>query len=157
MQQFDIVIYGSYGYTGGLITEECRSKGLNVLLSGRDGSKLKLQSENTSYPFEVCDINDASGLVNLFRKAKVVIHCAGPFQQTAKQMVEACLEARTHYTDITGEYTVFELMASYDAVARKKGILIMPGTGFDVVPTDCLAANGVCSLQGRGRPWPQGY
>jgi short subunit dehydrogenase-like uncharacterized protein len=54
-------------------------------------------------------------------------------------MANACLETGTHYTDITGEHAVFESLAGYDDRAKKAGIMIMPGTGFDVVPSDCLA------------------
>jgi short subunit dehydrogenase-like uncharacterized protein len=54
-------------------------------------------------------------------------------------MADACLETKTHYTDITGEYQVFELLAGYDQKAKAANIMIMPGTGFDVVPSDCLA------------------
>jgi short subunit dehydrogenase-like uncharacterized protein len=139
VRQYDIIIYGSYGYTGRLIAEACKSKALKVLLSGRNKAKLERQSEETGFPFEVADLNDASSLSLLMRKGKLVIHCAGPFQTTAKQMVESCLEAGTHYVDITGEYTVFEMLAGYDLPAREKKIIIMPGVGFDVIPTDCLA------------------
>lgn len=139
MREYEVIIYGAYGYTGTLIAEACKAKGITVLLSGRNASKLKPLSEATGYPFEVVDLNDPSALTQLLRKGKVVIHCAGPFQTTAKQMVDACLDTATHYIDITGEYTVFELLAGYDSLAREKGILIMPGAGFDVVPSDCLA------------------
>lgn len=138
MREYQAVIYGSYGYTGALITRECKRKGLKVLLSGRDGSKLAEQSSMVGYPFEACDIDDAA-LTDVVAKARLVLHCAGPFQFTAKAMVEACLSASTHYLDVTGEYRVFEMLAEYDAQAITKGILIMPGVGFDVVPSDCLA------------------
>ena len=139
MRPYEAIIYGAYGYTGKLITEECRAKAMNVLLAGRDRSKLQMLSDATDLPFEVCDVNDSSGLSSLLKKAKVVIHCAGPFQSTAKQMVEACLVAGTHYLDITGEFTVFEMLAGYHSRGKEKGILVMPGVGFDVVPSDCLA------------------
>lgn len=139
MRQYDIVIYGSYGYTGSLITNECKSKGLKVLLSGRDPSKLRDQSATTGYPFEACSLDDHAGLRGLLAKSAIVIHCAGPFQTTAEQILLACLDASTHYLDITGEYTVFEKLAEFDSRARQKGILVMPGVGFDVVPSDCLA------------------
>jgi short subunit dehydrogenase-like uncharacterized protein len=141
MRDYEVIIYGAYGYTGKLIAEACKAKGINVLLSGRNGLKLKQQSEATGYPFEVADLDNPSALVQLLRKGKLVIHCGGPFQTTAKQMVDACLETTTHYIDITGEYTVFELLAGYDSLAREKGIMIMPGAGFDVVPSDCLAVH----------------
>jgi short subunit dehydrogenase-like uncharacterized protein len=141
MREYEVIIYGAYGYTGKLIAQACKAKGINVLLSGRNGSKLRQQSEATGYPFETADLDNQSALVQLLRKGKLVIHCGGPFQTTAKQMVDACLNAATHYIDITGEYTVFELLAGYDSLAREKGILIMPGAGFDVVPSDCLAVH----------------
>jgi short subunit dehydrogenase-like uncharacterized protein len=141
MREYEVVIYGSYGYTGKLIAEECKAKRLKILLSGRDGAKLKQQSESTGYPFEQTDVNDPLALKQLLGKARLVIHCAGPFQTTAKQMVNACLETGTHYVDITGECAVFELLAGFDALGRQHNILIMPGAGFDVVPSDCLAVH----------------
>lgn len=134
-----IIVYGSYGYTGKLIVNECKEKNIAVLLSGRNDEALRKQSAETGYPFEVVEIDDAVKLRSLLRKGKVVIHCGGPFQYTSRQMANACLETNTHYTDITGEHEVFEMLAGYDDKAKQAGIMIMPGTGFDVVPSDCLA------------------
>jgi short subunit dehydrogenase-like uncharacterized protein len=134
-----IILYGSYGYTGKIIAQECKAKNLNVILAGRNKASLQKQSEETGYPFEVVDISDSPALKNLLKKGSVVIHCGGPFQYTAKTMADACLETKTHYTDITGEHQVFELLAGYDKKGKDAGITIMPGTGFDVVPSDCLA------------------
>jgi short subunit dehydrogenase-like uncharacterized protein len=134
-----IIIYGSYGYTGKLIVDECRKKNLEVILSGRNGTALEAQSRESGYPYEVVSVNDRAALTALLRKGKVVIHCGGPFRHTAKAMAEACLETGTHYTDITGEYEVFEMLAGYDSKGKQSNITIIPGTGFDVVPSDCLA------------------
>ena len=71
----------------------------------------------------------------------VVLHCAGPFSHTAKPMIDACLLTHTHYLDITGEIAVFEMAVTYDAVAKMANVMLLPGVGFDVVPTDCLAAH----------------
>jgi short subunit dehydrogenase-like uncharacterized protein len=139
MRQYQIILYGSYGYTGQLIAEECKSKKLSVLLAGRDELKLKSQAEETGYEYELVSISDPIALVALLKKGTLLIHCGGPFRHTAQKMVEACLEASTHYTDITGEYEVFEMLASFGKQAIAKNIVIMPGTGFDVVPSDCLA------------------
>lgn len=141
MREYEVIIYGSYGYTGTLITETCKAKGLRVLLSGRNVAKLKRQSDATGYPFEEVDMADEDALTHLLKKGKLVIHCAGPFQTTAGPMVDTCLKTGTHYIDITGEYKVFELLAGYDLLAREHGILVMPGAGFDVVPSDCLAVH----------------
>ncbi len=139
MRDSTIILYGSYGYTGRLIAKECLAKKLNVILAGRNKEALQQQITETGFPFEVVDIDDTSSLHSLLLKGKVVIHCAGPFRHTSKAMADACLETKTHYTDITGEYQVFELLADYDQKAKAAGITIMPGTGFDVVPSDCLA------------------
>jgi short subunit dehydrogenase-like uncharacterized protein len=136
-----LVVYGSYGYTGALIVNLCKQKGFQVILAGRNQEALRKQSEATGYPFEVVASDDLEGLKRLLQPAVMVIHCGGPFKHTAKTMAEACMATQTHYTDITGEYQVFEMLAEMDEQARKAGILLMPGTGFDVVPSDCLAAH----------------
>lgn len=134
-----IVVYGSYGYTGKLVVDECREKNLAVILAGRKGEALEKQSQASGYPYKIVDMDDHQALLDLLKEGKVVIHCGGPFRHTAKKMADACLETKTHYTDITGEYGVFELLAGYDGKARDAGITILPGAGFDVVPSDCLA------------------
>lgn len=141
MRENTLIVYGSYGYTGKLIIDELRQKTFDVILSGRSREALQKQSEETGFPYEVVDISDTSALKNLLQKAALVLHCGGPFRFTAKQMVDACIETKTHYTDITGEWQVFELLAGYDEAAKQAGIQIMPGTGFDVVPSDCLAVH----------------
>jgi len=72
-------------------------------------------------------------------KVPVVLHAAGPFIRTSQPMIEACLETKTHYLDITGEIPVFELAHRYGEAAEQNDIMLMPGVGFDVVPTDCIA------------------
>jgi short subunit dehydrogenase-like uncharacterized protein len=54
-------------------------------------------------------------------------------------MLAACLRAKTHYLDIAGEIAVFEDIHSRSQEFRNAGIVAVPGVGFDVVPTDCLA------------------
>jgi short subunit dehydrogenase-like uncharacterized protein len=68
-----------------------------------------------------------------------VLHCAGPFAHTARVMAEACLRRGVHYLDVTGEIGVFEMMARMDEQARSARVMLLPGVGFDVVPSDCLA------------------
>lgn len=111
------------------------------MLAGRNAEALSKQSKVSGYPYTVVDSGDLEGLKKLLTPAALVIHCGGPFKHTAKTMAEACLATQTHYTDITGEYQVFEMLASLDQQAKDAGIMIMPGTGFDVVPSDCLAAH----------------
>ncbi len=109
------------------------------MLAGRKEDPLKLQSGQSGYPYTVADGDDLEGLKKLLQPAALVIHCGGPFRYTAKTMSEACLATQTHYTDITGEYLVFESLPLRDQAAKEAGVMLMPGTGFDVVPSDCLA------------------
>ncbi len=139
MKKYQIIIYGSYGYTGDLITELSLSKKFKILLAGRNEQKLKSQSEKTGYPYKAIDISNHEALVELLKEGDVLINAAGPFINTASQMVEACIEAKTHYLDINGDIKVFELIKTFDYKAQYAGIMLMPGTGFDVVPTDCMA------------------
>ena len=141
MKNDTIILYGSYGYTGSLIAEECKSKKLQVILSGRNKEALQRQSLSTGFQFEVVDLQDIKSLKKLLQQGNLLIHCAGPFQHTAETMVQACIETGTHYTDITGEHQVFERLAAYDGQGKNAGIMIMPGVGFDVVPSDCLAVH----------------
>jgi short subunit dehydrogenase-like uncharacterized protein len=136
-----ILVYGSYGYTGKLIVDELRALNLPVILSGRDEQKLKSQSISSGFPYKVCDLKNPGVLETILEDCKLIIHCAGPFHNTAEVVAQACLKTGTHYTDITGEFEVFEKLFTLDEIARQKNITIMPGVGFDVVPTDCLAAH----------------
>lgn len=139
MSKEKIVIYGSYGYTGKLIAEKEASLHLNVILSGRNEEKLKKQSDALGLPYEAADLSDPEQLDNLLKNANLVIHCAGPFIHTWKPMLDACIRNRCHYLDITGEIGVFEGIKARDKEITDAGIMAMPGTGFDVVPTDCLS------------------
>ncbi len=135
------LIYGAYGYTGELITRLAVKKGYRPLLAGRDENKLKLLADELKLPYAAFTLTEEEKLDKALQQVKAVLHCAGPFSKTARLMVYACLRNKVHYLDITGEIDVFEWIASQDALARKAGIVLMPGTGFDVVPTDCLAAH----------------
>jgi short subunit dehydrogenase-like uncharacterized protein len=133
------LIYGASGYTGKLIVELSVKRGLKPVLAGRTESKLKILAEKFGLEYLVFSLENLEIIVQNIINFPLVLNCAGPFSRTARQMVEACLKVKTHYLDITGEIEVFEMIKSYDSVAKNKGVILMPGVGFDVVPTDCMA------------------
>ena len=133
------IIYGSYGYTGRLIAEKGSEYHSDIILSGRNEEKLREQSESLNLPFKVADLSDSQQMDALLEDAELVIHCAGPFIHTWKPMLDACIRNRCHYLDITGEIPVFEAIKARDDEIKSAGIMALPGAGFDVVPTDCLA------------------
>jgi short subunit dehydrogenase-like uncharacterized protein len=134
-----ILIYGAYGYTGQLITEMALEQSLAIILGGRNQEKLKKMADKFDLEYRVFGLDNHDEVVDQLKNIQIVVNCAGPFSWTAEKMVKACLVSRTDYLDITGEIDVFESLQSYDQQAKTKDIMVMPGTGFDVVPTDCVA------------------
>lgn len=136
----DLVVYGSYGYTGRLIVAEALARGHRPLLAGRDPDKLAAQAADSALEYRAVALDDRAALRALLTPATCVLHCAGPFTHTSRPMVDACIETGTHYLDITGEVDVFESVAARGAEAAAAGTVLMPGVGFDVVPSDSVAA-----------------
>ena len=134
------LLYGAYGYTGELIAREAARRGLRPILAGRNEAKLKPLAEELGLEFRVFGLSDHTSLTAAISSCDAVLHCAGPFSQTAQPMMESCLTAAAHYLDITGEMEVIEAAAALDERAKQAGVVLMPAVGFDVVPTDCLAA-----------------
>lgn len=133
------LIYGSYGYTGNLIAELCLNQGHTPILAGRNQQKLMQQAQALNLEYKVIDLDKQEELLPVLESCVAVIHCAGPFVHTYKKMAQACIKAKTHYVDITGEYLVFEGLMQMDYEAKTAGVMLLPGAGFDVVPSDCLA------------------
>lgn len=134
------LIYGAYGYTGRLIAKLAVERGLKPTLGGRNATLTAALAQELGLPFVVFDVTHAAALRAALRPFRAVLHCAGPFSETTALVLDACMDTQTHYLDITGEYEVFEYVASRRAEAERRGIVMIPGVGFDVVPSDCLAA-----------------
>lgn len=133
------LLYGANGYTGELIARHAAQYGLRPVLAGRREDVIAPMAARLRLSYSIFDLDDAAKLDAALAQHQLVLHAAGPFQHTAKQMIEACLRTKTHYIDINGDIAVFEMLKKYDAAAKSAGIMILPGAGFDVVPTDCLA------------------
>lgn len=134
-----ILIYGANGYTGTLVARRAVERGLRPTLAGRNAKAIEEVAQRLDLPHLTVSLDDSTALEAALRGRTVVIHCAGPFSRTSRPMVDACLRTGVHYLDITGELTVFEELHRRDAEARAAGVMLMPGVGFDVVPSDCLA------------------
>lgn len=133
------LLYGASGYTGELIAREAVRRGMRPVLAGRSKEKIQKLGDELQCPSAIFDLEDHTAMVSALNEVRAVLHCAGPFSATARSMIQACLATHVHYLDITGEIDVFELAHSVHDKAQRAGVLLCPGVGFDVVPTDCLA------------------
>ncbi len=137
------LLYGAYGYTGTLIAQLAAERGLRPILAGRDAGRTTALASALGLPHRVFDLENAARHLD---GVAAVLHCAGPFARTAKPMIDACIERGVHYLDITGEIGVFELAHRRGPAAAARGVMLLPGVGFDVVPSDCLAAHVAAAL-----------
>lgn len=134
------MIYGATGYTGELIARHAVEQGEKPVLAGRNADKVEKLANELSLPFKVFSLDSVDTIAEALNDIELVVHCAGPFEITAEPMLKACVQSKTHYLDITGEISVFERAHGMSEQAKEAGIVICPGVGFDVIPTDCIAS-----------------
>jgi short subunit dehydrogenase-like uncharacterized protein len=141
-RDFDVVLYGATGFVGRQTVERfaAHGSGLRWALAGRDAGKLEAVrsacgAENAG--LIVADAGDEPALAALAAQTRVVLSTAGPFALYGSKLVAACVAQRTHYVDITGETPwVRTLIDLHHAQAAAEGTRIVPGCGFDSVPSD---------------------
>lgn len=135
------MIYGATGYTGKLVARMAKEQSLLPILAGRNGETLKTMADALGFEYRVLRLNEEAQLIDVLREVSVVLNIAGPFAAIARPLVEACLQTGVHYLDVTGELDVFTDLSRRDAEAKAARIMLMPGVGHVVVPSDCLAAH----------------
>ncbi|WP_132058313.1 saccharopine dehydrogenase family protein [Halorussus amylolyticus] len=137
----ELLLYGSYGYTGSLIAECAVEAGLSPVLAGRSAEKVERQATDLGLDHRVFSLEHPEVVERQLSEFSTVLNCAGPFSKTARPVVSACLQTGTDYLDITGEIDALEAVARRDRDAEDADVTLLPAVGFDVVPTDCLAAH----------------
>jgi short subunit dehydrogenase-like uncharacterized protein len=143
-----VVLYGTTGYTGRLVLAAAQRLGLKLILAGRHPEKVARLAREAGMPSRIAEVNDPHALETLLEGVGVLLNAAGPFSRTAAPLMAAALRAGVHYLDVAGEVDVFVHAAELDRQARAADVMLMPGVGFDVVPTDCLAAYVTQKLPG---------
>jgi short subunit dehydrogenase-like uncharacterized protein len=134
-----VLIYGAYGFTGKGISRLAAQYGVTPVLAGRNAEKTRALAEELGYDYIALSLdNNHDNLVQVLSRFELVMHIAGPYTYTAKPMLDAAVEAGTHYVDLTGEMHVIQAQLDRHAEFVQAGIMVMPAVGFDVVPTDCL-------------------
>ena len=133
-----LMIYGATGYTGRMAAEHAKAQGLDVVIAGSNGARLASLAAQLGVPYRVFtpDAQAAESLDGI----GVLLNFAGPFAQTADALMQACIKAEVDYLDITAEINVYRLAERLGAQAAEAGVMLLPGVGWDVVPTLSLKA-----------------
>ncbi|MDE0931569.1 MAG: saccharopine dehydrogenase NADP-binding domain-containing protein, partial [Halioglobus sp.] len=125
-----VLIYGAYGFTGKGISELASEYGITPVLAGRNESKLKPLADSLGYDYVVLPLeNNHDNLVKVLKHFEIVLHIAGPYTYTAKPMLDAVVEAGTHYVDLTGENHVIQAELDRDEEFKRANIMVMPAVG----------------------------
>ena len=133
-REYDLILYGASGFTGRLAVEYLDENYSNIkwAIAGRNQEKLKIISDNCKNKPDifVADSQDLHKLLEIVSKTKVIASLAGPFNKYSDNLVKQCVEANTHYLDITGENIwVRDLIDKYHDIAEKNKIKIVPSCG----------------------------
>lgn len=137
----ELLIYGSYGYAGSLIAQTAVDRGLSPVLAGRSAEEVERQATDLDLDHRVFSLGHPEVVERQVADFDAVLNCAGPFSATAEPLYSACMRAGTDYLDIAGRIKILEAIANRDAEAEDADVTLLPAVGFDVVPTDCLAAH----------------
>lgn len=142
------MIYGAYGFTGRLIVEEAMARGHRPLLAGRSREPLAELADRTGLDSVCVSLSDRRAMIDALATVDVVLNAAGPFTATAEPMIRSALSAGTSYVDLSGELGSLVATFAHHAEAQMLGLALIPGAGFDVVPSDCLALHLAGKLPG---------
>ena len=139
MTNTSFLLYGANGYTGQLILKLAADYGLNPVLAGRNKKEIERLATTYNLPYHIANLEDPDQMAIALTGVSLLVNAAGPFSLTARPAIKHCLQHKVHYLDITGEISVFEMAKTYNEAAIAANIMVLPGAGFDVVPTDCIA------------------
>ena len=151
-KDLDVVIYGATGFTGRLCAKYFSSLDSKIKwgIAGRDGEKLeKITNKNPrDIPILVAECDDKQALDEITKRTKVILSTAGPFHRYGSLLVQSCVDNSTHYVDITGEtFWVKQLIDKHHDEAARKGIRIIPGCGYDSIPSDIGCFFGATAIK----------
>lgn len=146
-----VLVYGANGYTGRLLLDELRARGVPFWVGGRDALRVASVAKQFGTPSRVFALDDAAAISKGLAGVQFLVNAAGPFLHTLRPLLTGCLRAGVHYLDVSGEVEPFEIAASSDGEAQRRSVMVMPGIGFDVVPSDCLAVHLASRLPGAER------
>ncbi|KAK3637564.1 hypothetical protein LTR56_013567 [Elasticomyces elasticus] len=145
-----LMIYGASGYTGGLIGDQAKAMGLDFMVAGRSQSSTITTATALNVPHRVFDLFDASLIDSNLEGVAVLLNCSGPFQNTAEQLIDACIRNKVHYLDTSAELISYEYAEQKDKAAQAAGVMLIPGCGGSAAMLGCLTGRVLESTGPRG-------
>ncbi len=145
---YDLVVFGATGFTGRLTAEYLAGNAPETLkwaVAGRSHQKLEeLRADLARINSACADIGviqansgDQRSLREMTAQTRAVVTTVGPYVEYGEGLVQACVEAGTHYADLTGEPEfVDRCILGYDDAARANKVKIVNCCGFDSIPHD---------------------
>lgn len=152
-RDFDVVVFGATGVTARQVarylTERSKETGARWAAAARDRAKLeRVLEEVGANPPDIitADVTDEPSLRAMASRTRVVLNGVGPYALYARPVIEACIDAGTHYADLTGEIPfVRRIIDELDDRAKTNGAKVVQVCGFESLPADLgvlLAAEG---------------
>lgn len=141
-----VAVYGAYGHTGKFVVAELIRRGRTPIALGRDEGKLAaaVALYGDGVESRAARVDDPGSLDAGLKGADAVIHCAGPFLDTARALVEASLRVGVHYFDVTAEQaSAVSTFEEFHDAARERGICVVPAAGFYGGFADLLATSAL--------------
>lgn len=141
-REFDVVLYGATGYTGRLIAHELARDEARFAVAGRNADRLEnlVRDLDADPDVIVASVDEPEALEAMAERTHTLASAAGPFKRLGPPVLEAALEARTHFVDTTGEQGYLRwAYETHHETAREAGVSVVNACGFDVVPTDLAA------------------
>ncbi|QIP71777.1 saccharopine dehydrogenase NADP-binding domain-containing protein [Streptomyces sp. VN1] len=136
-----LLVYGATGYTGKLVARHAQQSGLDIVVAGRNRERITALGEKLGLESRAFALDDPEIVRAALDGITVVLNVAGPFRHTARPLMDAGIAAGVHYLDTTAEYDIFAAARSRHVEAQAAGVMIMSGAGWDVVPSDSVAAH----------------
>jgi short subunit dehydrogenase-like uncharacterized protein len=147
-REFDLVLFGSTGFTGGLVAKHVAARArpdLRIALAGRRADVLEkvraalmaAHPDRAPIGIVTADVSDSASLERMTARTRALLSTVGPFGDYGAPLVAACVAQGTDYLDSTGEHAfVREMIARHGETARHRGVRLIFACAFESVPTD---------------------
>jgi len=138
-----LMIYGATGYTGRMAATHAKEAGLDIVIAGRDDTRLADLAAALGVESGVFSLEHPNDIADALSGMTVLLNCAGPFHRTAKPLMTACIGSGVHYLDIAAELDSYHLAEELDLQAQQAGVMLLPGSGGSVAMLGCLTRHVV--------------